>query len=314
MAKQRTTRPTSERGSEGPQAAFAEKSSSSLSMRKARSDIKVLIVDDNRLLLRSANRNLKLGGFETTMASDAKQALEIIEKAEEPFDVIVTDFHMPDVNGVQLIEELKEKHSDKFRGIILSSGSAGVKTRLSALEAGAKVTLPKPIEAYKLIVAVDAVAAFEYVPEMEAAVNIAMNVVHSSIEFLGTIPSANVMRAAIEVVINEMKDVNEEPSHILLEEIKTKARIRLERVKRREEEEKRLRASKAKPADLEAEFETASSRRQFAIAKELYQKASAHKDKEAYEALCRLEDKIFGALNTYISNSVQELKPIFEKQ
>ena len=69
----------------------------------------VLLVDDEVHILRAAEFKLKLAGIEVLCAMDGEQAWEIIE--QETPDLVVTDLQMPRLNGLELIQRMRDSTS-----------------------------------------------------------------------------------------------------------------------------------------------------------------------------------------------------------
>jgi CheY-like chemotaxis protein len=65
-------------------------------------EVKILLVDDEPLVLRSMEKTLLRAGFDVEPARDAPSALETFQDAQEadrPFDVAILDLHMPNLEG-----------------------------------------------------------------------------------------------------------------------------------------------------------------------------------------------------------------------
>ena len=79
----------------------------------------ILFVDDEPMVLKGLQRTLRKmrDEWEMTFASSSKEALDIL--GAEPYDVIVSDLRMPEMDGAQLLAEVKSKHPEVVR-IILS--------------------------------------------------------------------------------------------------------------------------------------------------------------------------------------------------
>ncbi len=113
---------------------------------------RILIVDDeesDRLLQQAI---LERHGHETFLAADGEEALRKYQL--KGVEVVITDLHMPELHGFELITVLRD-FSPK-PSIIAVSGT-GPDQLLMANALGAKFTLSKPIDADKLIAAVDQV-------------------------------------------------------------------------------------------------------------------------------------------------------------
>ena len=114
----------------------------------------VLIVDDN-----ATNRQLMKGIFEyllidCTIVSNGYEALDSIRKAEEngtPFDLIITDHHMPEMDGIILVKEIKKNQPQKNHPFILMLSSLE-KTlyQKEAEKSGIDKFLSKPVKLHEL--------------------------------------------------------------------------------------------------------------------------------------------------------------------
>jgi EAL domain-containing protein (putative c-di-GMP-specific phosphodiesterase class I) len=102
---------------------------------------RVLLVDDEPEVLRGFARVLKARGHEVTTASRGDEA--IVKLAGGGFDVVVSDIAMPDMNGIQLLREVRKR--DLLVPVILATGQPAVKTAAEAVEIGAFQYLIKPI-------------------------------------------------------------------------------------------------------------------------------------------------------------------------
>lgn len=84
--------------------------------------IKVLIVDDDEILLKTAEETLKSLGAQTYIASSGKQALEMIKENEkDQFKVVILDWKMPDMSGLEVSKNIKEQYNDAIPIILISA-------------------------------------------------------------------------------------------------------------------------------------------------------------------------------------------------
>jgi HD-like signal output (HDOD) protein/CheY-like chemotaxis protein len=93
---------------------------------------RIIFVDDETLVLQGLRRMLRKmsSHWEMVFAENGKQALE--EMAKEPFDVIVSDMRMPDMNGAQLLQKVMELYPNTIRFIL--SGHADQLLVLNCLD------------------------------------------------------------------------------------------------------------------------------------------------------------------------------------
>jgi len=112
---------------------------------------KILIVDDLIESLKVIIQHLQISNPEFTLyqSNSAIKALEIAQKIKP--DLIITDWDMPELNGIELIKKLKNIESTKNIPIIVASGIMITSENLKvALEAGAVDFLRKPIDPIEL--------------------------------------------------------------------------------------------------------------------------------------------------------------------
>ncbi len=69
---------------------------------------RVLVVDDESIVLELTARVLGAAGFDVLQASTPRQALEIVRDAASPMDVVISDIVMPEMRGPQLVAEIRQ--------------------------------------------------------------------------------------------------------------------------------------------------------------------------------------------------------------
>ncbi|QTA85687.1 sigma-54-dependent transcriptional regulator [Desulfonema magnum] len=102
----------------------------------------VMIVDDEMIVRESLFYWFEKAGHVTDTASSGSEALEKLEKF--PFDILFVDMKMPGMNGIELLEKVKEEYPDTTVIIITAYGS--VETAIEAMKMGASDYLLKPFK------------------------------------------------------------------------------------------------------------------------------------------------------------------------
>jgi DNA-binding NtrC family response regulator len=102
---------------------------------------RVLLVDDQPELRRLFRRNLNKIGHVVVEAWNGRVALDLIQQLS--FDVVISDVHMPDMSGIDLLQALGELEPDL--PVVLTSGSPGGVATLEAGDLGAYAYLVKPV-------------------------------------------------------------------------------------------------------------------------------------------------------------------------
>jgi DNA-binding NtrC family response regulator len=103
---------------------------------------RILVVDDEEIVIRSCLRILGEGGYELDSAPDGLEALRKVE--ESPFDILVLDIMMPKLGGLEVLQRVKESHPDI--DVIMITGLSEIDTAVRAMKLGAFDYLPKPFD------------------------------------------------------------------------------------------------------------------------------------------------------------------------
>lgn len=107
---------------------------------------RLLAVDDDPEILDLLDRGLKIEGFDVRVASDGESALKSL--AEHPTDVVVLDVMMPGLDGLAVIQRIRET-SDL--PVLFLSARERVRDRIAGLDAGGDDYLPKPFAFGELV-------------------------------------------------------------------------------------------------------------------------------------------------------------------
>ena len=107
---------------------------------------RVLVVDDEHLILKIISDILTKEGYEVKTAFNFDKAHELLK--EYPFHVVLTDIRMPEKNGIDLLEKIRT--FDSNMPVILMTGFASLETAVKAVQHGAFDYLTKPLDYDKL--------------------------------------------------------------------------------------------------------------------------------------------------------------------
>lgn len=118
----------------------------------------ILVVDDEPLLRQNLAKFLEIIGHTPLIASNGREALSMIR--DEDVDLVLTDVNMPDMDGLELINELRGREPP-LPIIVMSGGGRFDKSLLlqSATVLGAVVSLAKPFSFEDLKAAVEGALA-----------------------------------------------------------------------------------------------------------------------------------------------------------
>ena len=119
-------------------------------------DLNILVVDDSTIQRQLIckiiiNRDDSTNLFE---AADGTEALEMVRRGNQ-FDLIITDFNMPNMNGLELIKNIRNDSELSDIPIIIISAEVSKENMLEAIEAGANMEILKPFTPADLNKSVD---------------------------------------------------------------------------------------------------------------------------------------------------------------
>ena len=110
-------------------------------------NINLLLVDDEEDFLKPLEKRLARRGFSVHAAMDGPEAMAIMER--EPVDVVVLDYKMPGMNGVETVQAIKERHP--MVEVIMLTGHANMEVAMAGMEKGAFDYLIKPCDLDSLV-------------------------------------------------------------------------------------------------------------------------------------------------------------------
>lgn len=103
---------------------------------------KILIVDDEQVVVDSLIKICSLKGFNSTPAYTAEEGLHLLNK--EKFDLILCDIMLPELNGFEFMDELRARKIET--PVIMMTGYSTVENAVKSLNQGAIDYMPKPFE------------------------------------------------------------------------------------------------------------------------------------------------------------------------
>jgi DNA-binding NtrC family response regulator len=111
------------------------------------SQTRILVVDDEIAIRESLDALLKLEGYTARMAADGEEGLRIID--QESFDLVLLDLALPGQSGLELLPQIKERHSDL--PVIMITAYGSVDNVVESIRAGAENFIQKPWDNEKLL-------------------------------------------------------------------------------------------------------------------------------------------------------------------
>jgi CheY-like chemotaxis protein len=106
--------------------------------------MKVVVADDDAVVIQILSMGLRKRGFEVVTALDAMQA--VMATMKNAPDAVVLDLNMPGGTGVEAIRRLKNSTKTNMIPVVAITGSATPEARQSALDLGAVECIEKPVD------------------------------------------------------------------------------------------------------------------------------------------------------------------------
>ena len=104
---------------------------------------RLLVVDDNKVNRLLLTRNLELMGHRVATAENGRMALDMLRR--EPFDLMLLDLEMPEMNGFEVLEQLGRDLALRDVPVVVTSSLEGLDNVVRSIELGAEDYLTKPV-------------------------------------------------------------------------------------------------------------------------------------------------------------------------
>jgi two-component system chemotaxis response regulator CheY len=105
---------------------------------------KALVVDDSRTIRIIVGRTLKELGYEVCEAGNGKEALKVMEAEKAAVNLVLADWNMPEMNGLELLKQLRLDPELASLKILMVTTENELDHMVSALAAGANEYVMKP--------------------------------------------------------------------------------------------------------------------------------------------------------------------------
>lgn len=114
---------------------------------------KILVVDDDLGTRLSISDYLELSGYKVITANDGQEGLILVNKHHP--DLIVTDIIMPQMNGYELVRQVRQQAHFRLLPVILLTARTQTQERILGYQSGCDLYLPKPFELEELAAAIN---------------------------------------------------------------------------------------------------------------------------------------------------------------
>lgn len=111
----------------------------------------ILVIDDDEQVCAIIKKILETHGHQVHTVGSGARALEQIRK--NPYDIVITDIRLPDVNGMDVLREARAINGDV--DVIVITGYSSIESAVECMKAGALDYIPKPINFDHMIIVID---------------------------------------------------------------------------------------------------------------------------------------------------------------
>ena len=101
---------------------------------------KVLVIDDEDIVLTSCHRTLTPEGYEVKTAKSGIDGLKMLKN--EPFNIVLVDIKMPDMDGIEVLRRIKEEWPDT--PVVIITGFSTIEAAVFTIKLGAYDYIEKP--------------------------------------------------------------------------------------------------------------------------------------------------------------------------
>ena len=105
---------------------------------------KALVVDDSKAIRMILARTLRDLGFEVREAANGREALDVIAVEQHAVTLVLVDWNMPDINGLELLKRLRQIPDQCTAVVVMVTSETDTDKMVIALEAGANEYVMKP--------------------------------------------------------------------------------------------------------------------------------------------------------------------------
>lgn len=107
---------------------------------------KILVIDDLDAIRDIVSARLRLKGFEIAKANDGLEALKLLEDKPESYDLILSDYDMPNMNGLELLEKVRTTPGLKHKPFIMLTSRTEPEKMKAAKKIGLSAWVKKPFK------------------------------------------------------------------------------------------------------------------------------------------------------------------------
>jgi DNA-binding response OmpR family regulator len=126
-------------------------------MKEEKKKIKILVLDDEPNITNLVSSILELEGYESLKANTVKEALEILDKNWKDIKIMICDYRMPEMNGLEFIKKVRQNPLYNNIDILMLTATDTYETIKQSTLLGVKDYIIKPFDPQEIIEAIERV-------------------------------------------------------------------------------------------------------------------------------------------------------------
>jgi CheY-like chemotaxis protein len=126
-------------------------------MKEEKKKIKILVLDDEPNITNLVSSILELEGYESLKANTVKEALEILDKNWKDIKVMICDYRMPEMDGLEFIKKVRQNPLYNNIDILMLTATDTYETIKQSTLLGVKDYIIKPFDPQEIIEAIERV-------------------------------------------------------------------------------------------------------------------------------------------------------------
>ena len=156
---------------------------------------RVLVVDDEKNIRRTLRMVLESPGYAVLEAASGEEALKVLD--EEDVDLVILDIRLPQMSGIEVLEQIRKRPGFERLPAIVISGHASLGEAVHSVKVGANDFLEKPLDRDRVLVSVENALRSH---KLEREVARLRAEVHNRYEMIGETPVMKQLFAALEKI------------------------------------------------------------------------------------------------------------------
>jgi len=167
--------------------------------------LKILIVDDERIVRVTTADDLRDAGYIVREFSSAQAALQHLSETDSNVGIVITDLKMPNMDGLEFLARIKKINPDIF--VLLMTAHATVQTAVTAMKLGAYDYISKPFEIEELLLTIARIKEIKEVKDENRQLRFQVRKQFDLTSFIGLSEATNKVFDLVKIIADKSTTV-----------------------------------------------------------------------------------------------------------